>query len=113
MNIWDYNKRLRNIRVSVKILLAFLFVCCGLTAISGFVYYRNSQNTIIESIKNQASLLCEHAEHEFISQYSKPVDKELKLLETSPQLNSYLMSSQQESFMYHAEVEKLFFIFFF
>jgi len=102
------NKKFKNLPISLKILGAFLSVCCGLTAISGIVYYSYASKVVKDSIKSQAFLVCDHADHEFNMRYSGHIERELRLLVTSPQLNNYLMSSKEETPIYRAEVERLF-----
>ena len=101
-------KALNNLPLSWKILCGFLCVCCALTAASGIVYYRQSRTVVEQSIRAQASSLCERLEREFTLRYAAPVEHELRLLATSPQLNNYLMSSREETLIHRAEVERLF-----
>ncbi|MCU0914118.1 MAG: PAS domain S-box protein [Planctomycetes bacterium] len=97
-----------NLPLSWKILCGFLSVCCALTAASGIVHYRYSRNVVEQSIREQAFALCERIEREFALLYATPVEHELRLLVTSPQLNNYLMSSREERLLHRAEVERLF-----
>jgi HAMP domain-containing protein len=94
--------------ISIKLLLAFLVVCSCLTAISGFIYYKHAEKVVMDSIKNQTSLVCKHVVHEFYTLYADPIERELRIIEASPQLNSYLMSSQEEMLLHRADVERLF-----
>jgi len=101
-------KKFRDLPVSLKIICAFVLICCGLTVVSGIVYYVNARKVIVSSILNQISLVSDHAVREFNAEYSAPVEQKLGLLATSPQLNNYLMSSKDELLLYNAEMEKLF-----
>ncbi len=100
--------RALHLPISIKLLLAFLVVCSCLTAISGFIYYKHAKKVVMDSIKNQTSLVCKHVVHEFYTHYAEPIERELRIIETSPQLNSYLMSSQEEILLYRTDVERLF-----
>jgi PAS domain S-box-containing protein len=101
-------KVFHNLPLSLKILCSFLSICCTLTAVSGMVYYRHSRRVVEDSIRGQARALCERIEREFTLQYVAPVEHELHLLATSPQLNNYLMSSKEEMPLHRADVERLF-----
>jgi PAS domain S-box-containing protein len=101
-------KKFRNLPISLKILYAFLPICCGLTVVSGIIYYNSARKIFENSIRNEASLICSDAENEFNLRYSAPIEEMLRFIAVSPQLNDYLMSSKEESPLYHAEVEKLF-----
>jgi two-component system sensor kinase FixL len=97
-----------NLPLSVKILCGFLSLCCTLTVASGMIYYRHSKRVVEDSIRGQAQALCTHVEREFSLQHAAPVEHELRLLVTSPQLNNYLMSPKEEMLIQRAEVERLF-----
>jgi two-component system sensor kinase FixL len=102
------DKASNNLPISLKILCGFLSVCCALTAASGIVYYHHSKKVVEDSIREQASDLCERIEREFAMYYAAPIEHELHILVTSPQLNNYLMSSKEEMPLRRAEVEQLF-----
>ena len=101
-------KMFSRLPISLKILAGFLAVSCALTAASGILYYRHAKAVVEDSLRRQASALCEHAEREFAWRYAAPIEQELRILVTSPQLNNYLMSSKEEMLLPRAEVEQLF-----
>lgn len=93
--------------ISMKLLLAFLVMCGCLTIVSGVIYYKYAENVVMDSIQDQTSLVCQHVVHEFYTHYAEPVKRELKMIAASPQLDSYLMSSQEELLLHRADVERL------
>jgi len=104
----EIRKACNNLSISLKVLCGLLSICCALTVASGMVYYRHSKRVVENSIRGQAWALCKHVEREFSLRYAAPVEHELRLLVTSPQLNNYLMSSKEERLIHRAEVERLF-----
>jgi two-component system sensor kinase FixL len=102
------HKALTNLPISLRILCGFLCVCGALTATSAVVYYRHSRQVVIDSLQRQAFTLCEYAGHKFDMHYATPIDHELHLLATSPELDNYLKSSKEELLVRRAGVEKLF-----
>jgi len=108
MHPHGWTQKIHHLPISVKLLLAFLAVCGCLTAISGFIYYKHAKKVVMNSIKNQTSQVCRHVVHEFYTHYAEPIERELRIIERSPQLNSYLMSSQEETLLHRADVERLF-----
>ncbi|MCK4790182.1 MAG: HAMP domain-containing protein, partial [Desulfobacteraceae bacterium] len=107
MNL-NINKKLKNLPIFLKILYGFLSVCCPLAAISGIVYDNHARKVVVDSVRNQASLVCDQVEYKFNIHYSAPIERELYILASSPQLQNYLMSSKEEIAIYRAEVERLF-----
>ena len=105
---FNINKKFNNLPISLKVLCAFFAICCSFTVISAITYYRHAHKVVVDSIRNQAVSICDHAEHEFKSYFANSIEQELKLLETSSQLNNFLMSSEKEAFIYRVEVERLF-----
>ena len=108
MHPHGWTRKTLDLPISIKLLLAFLLVCGCLTAISGLIYYKHAEKVVMHSIQNQTSQVCNHVVHEFYSHYAEPIERELKIIETSPQLNNYLMSSQEEKLLHRADVERLF-----
>lgn len=97
-----------NVCISLRIVLAFLLVCCSLTIASALVYYRHCREVVLESIQHEALLLCEHAEHDCAIHYSSVIEKQLRLLARSSPLDDYLMSSKEGKSVCRAEVERFF-----
>ncbi len=101
-------KAFGNLPISLKMLCGLLSVCLVLTAASGIVHYRQSRSIVVNSIRSQAGALCEHLERRFEMYYAAPIEHELRILATSPQLDNYLMSSKEEALLHRAEIETLF-----
>ncbi|MBW8035066.1 MAG: response regulator [Planctomycetes bacterium] len=111
MNIMRFNLlKYKHFRasISIKILGAFLFICCGFTVISGTLYYLNNKKVVEGSISEQARLMCEQTTYEFNTYYSIPIERHLRLLSKSSQIDNYLMSSEIESNLYRSDIERLF-----
>ena len=102
------DKLFKNLPISLRILCGFLCLCSALTVVSGVAYYRQSRRVVTDSLQGQAQALCSYVEHKFDMSYADPVQRELRLLTKSPQLEAYLMSSKEELLVHRAEVEKLF-----
>ncbi len=101
-------KGFRDLPISLRILCAFLPISFMLTAVSGWLYYTHAERVLNESVRNQATFICERAEHDFIVRYANPIAHDLRLMVTSPQFNSYLMCSKEEALVQRVEVEKWF-----
>jgi signal transduction histidine kinase len=108
MNILNIRHTFRRSGTAAKVFYASLLLSCILSAVSGFLYYSQAKKMLLQGLQNQASLLCDTAKNEFISRYSDVIDRQLYVLVSSPQLDAYLMSPQDEKLIARAELEKTF-----
>ncbi len=98
----------RDLPISQRILGAFLPISLSLAAVSGLLYYTHAKRVLMESVRTQARLICERAEHDFVIRYANPIAHNLHLMATSPQFQSYLMCTKEEALLQRVEVERWF-----
>ncbi|CAN2045332.1 hypothetical protein GMMP1_1540003 [Candidatus Magnetomoraceae bacterium gMMP-1] len=107
--------KLRNIKifsehksVFMQIFLPFLMICCGITIISGIVYYKQAKAALMNSIYEESSNMVKNAAENFTVQYSIPIMKKLRHIASCSQMSDYLMSTQEELLFQRLNVEKMF-----
>ena len=98
----------RRIPIHWRICSVFMLICSGVTLLGGFAYYSSSRRTVVAALEESGAELCEQAAQSFVQQYAHSVEHLLSLLESSPQVDDYLMSPKDELLLRRSEVEKLF-----
>jgi len=91
-----------------RICAFFVLICSAVTLSGGLVYYHSSKHAVVSALEERGAQLCEQACRAFIQQYAHPAQHMLDLIETSPQVNDYLMSPRGELLLRKSDVERLF-----
>ena len=87
---------LRGSPITRQILSVVILLSCIVPFAGGVVYYAHVGTLVRRAVKEEGSLVCDHIEHAFTSDYAVPIKRELQLLMGSPELDSYLTSPRSE-----------------
>ncbi|MCP4221324.1 MAG: response regulator [bacterium] len=101
-------RKLRSLPLSLKIFTAFMLIAGCLIFIFGAIYYVKIRGTILETFRELADASCNTAVHDFNTLYSHTLSQELKVLEKSAELNTFLVAAEQDKFFYRSAVERMF-----